>query len=133
MHIRRASQARIFTIVISIFALLAHAPNASASPRTWQPLVIKGSTAAKLCGLPIDKLELLAIHADKLEPIPFQVDQVNPGGAYALPMGPEPAASTHPNVLAADDEIVMMVSDLGARAPIDALLPTNVVELEVTD
>jgi hypothetical protein len=133
MHIRRASQPRIFAIVAIVLAVLLEPLPAASSPRTWQPLVLKGAQVAQLCNRPIDKLEFLADHGGKLKPIPFQVDQVNPGGAYALPEGPEPIPSTHPNVLVPDDEIVMMMSDLGDRAPIDALLTPGAVEIEVTD
>lgn len=138
MQIRRASQARIAAAIFRfaaaiIFALLTDARVASASPRTWQPLIIKGAQIAQLCKRPIDQLEVFALRAGKLEPIPFQVDQVNPGGGYALPDGPEPIASTHPGVLAPDDDVVMMISDLGARVPTDAPLPGNALELEMTD
>jgi hypothetical protein len=133
MHIRRASQPRIFAIATVVLALLLEALPAASSPRTWQPLVLKGAQVSQLCNRPIDKLEVLAAHGASFEPIPFQVDQVNPGGAYALPEGPEPIRSTHPNVLMPDDEIVMMISDLGERAPIDAPLTAGAVEIEVTD
>ena len=132
MQIRRASQARIFAIALVILTLF-HTALASASPRTWQPLVIKGAQIAQLCKQPINQIEVLAVRSGQLEPIPFQIDQVNPGGAYVLPNGSEPIASTHPGVLAPDDELVMMVPDLGERAPIDAALPADTMEIEMTD
>ena len=70
----------------------------------------------QLCQRPLNQFEVLAMREGKLAPIPFQIDQINPDGNYVLPEGPATGPSTHPGVLDAKDEIVMMIADLGERA-----------------
>ncbi len=115
-------------------ALLLAIPSATfASPRTWQPLIIKGAAVSQLCSRPLDQFEVLAMHDGKLAPIPFQIDQINPDGQYVLPEGPAPIASSHPAVLGAKDEIVMMIADLGERVSPNATRPPSAVEIEISD
>jgi len=71
---------------------------------------------------------------EHLTPIPFQVDEVLPDGRYALADGPEPLADDSPGILDRDDEIAMMLSDLGDRAPPQAPeLPSDALEIETLD
>jgi hypothetical protein len=77
---------------------------------------------------------VLAIHDGKLGPIPFQVDEVLPDGSFALPDGPEPSADDSPGILDEDDEVVMMISDLGARATADSAgMAPGALEIEMDD
>jgi len=106
---------------------------ADASPRTWQPLILKGASLPQLLGQRIDRLEVLVVRQGILEPIPFQVDQALPGGSLALREGPEPSADHSSGVLERDDELVMMVSDLGERClNLDGLAP-GALEIEIAD
>ena len=122
-------------IVFSILALLAIPSASVASPRTWQPLIIKGSQVAQLCKRPLNQFEVFAMRDGKLTPIPFQIDQINPDGNYVLPEGPEPIAPSDPGVgvLDANDEIVMMIADLGERAKTDAALSAGAFEIQMSD
>ena len=132
MHTRRARKTVSFLIAVFCVAELFARP-AFASPRTWQPLIIKGAQVSPLCKRPLNQLEVFAIRRASLEPIPFQIDQINPDGSYALPDGPEPHASTHAGVLDARDEIVMMMADLGERASPNASMPADALEIEMVD
>jgi hypothetical protein len=77
---------------------------------------------------------VLAVHDGDLAPIPFQVDEVLPDGRYALPDGPEPLSSDSSGILDRDDEIAMMLSDLGDRASSPPLeLPPDALEIEMVD
>src|ERR1700733_385635 len=120
-------------IALTICLLLAPASAAFATPRTWQPLIIKGSQAPKLCKRPLDRFEVFAMREGKPTAIPFQIDQINSDGSYVLPEGPASVASSHPDVLDAKDEIVMMIADLGERAKPNAALPFDAFEIEVSD
>ena len=134
MHTQGAPKAVACSIAVCVLAqLLAIAKPASASPRTWQPLIIKGAQVSQLCQRPINQFEVFAMRGASLEPIPFQIDQVNPDGSYALSEGPQPKASTHPGVLDARDEIVMMIADLGDRASPNASMPPGALEIEMED
>ncbi len=82
---------------------------------------------------PLNQFEVFAMHEGNLAPIPFQIDQVNSDGSYVLDQGPDPNASSHPGVLDAKDELVMMIADLGQRAKPDAALPAGAFEIEMRD
>ena len=73
------------------------------------------------------------MHDGKLAPIPFQIDQMNSGGSFVLPQGPEPVVSSHPDVLDARDEVVMMIADLGERTKPNSPLPSDALEIEMND
>jgi hypothetical protein len=79
----------------------------------------------------IEHLEVVAIHRGIVEPIPFQVDEVAQDGSYVLPAGPQ--AAVPGKVFAANDEIVMMISDLGERGTARSGLPHDALEIEVKD
>jgi hypothetical protein len=113
-------------------ALLFAAP-VDASPRAWQPLILKGARLGPLLGAHEDNLEVLAMQSGALVPIPFEVDERLPDGRYALPNGPEPLADDSPGILDRDDELVMMLADLGQRAQPPAALPPHTEEVEVVD
>jgi hypothetical protein len=129
----KACATRRALIVLAVFFFFARPAVSLASPRTWQPLIIKGSQVAQLCGRPINHFEVFAIRDGKVAPIPFQIDQINSDGSYVLPDGPAPIASTHPGALDAKDEIVMMIADLGERAKPEAALPGGTLELAMSD
>ncbi len=109
---------------------------ALADPATsvWRTIVLKGAAMPRLLGSAESHLEVLALHDGHLAPIPFQVDEVLPDGRYALPDGPEPLADDSPGILDRDDEIAMMLSDLGDRAsPAQGELPSDAIEVETLD
>ncbi len=125
---------RLCGILGATIALALIAAAAVASPRSWQPLVATGARIHELPGARIENLELLSTRSGRLEPIPFQLDERLPDGRYALPAGPHPVADDSPGVVDADDELAMMISDLGERALAgDAAMPPGAIELEVID
>jgi hypothetical protein len=117
----------------AVFLALLSAASVDASPRTWQPLILKGSRLGQLLGVREKRLEVLAMHGGLFVPIPFQVDERLPDGRYALPDGPEPLADDSPGILDRDDEVVMMLADMGERAKQPATLPARALEIEVVD
>lgn len=118
---------------IVIVALLLLPVRAGASPRLWQPLIIKGSSLPALLGRKTEHFEILAMHHGILAPIPFQIDEVLPDGSFALPDGPEPVADNSPGILHRSDEIVMMISDLGDRLGHHTMLPNDALEIDASD
>jgi len=120
-------------ITSTIFSLVALAPSSFATSRIWQPLIIKGSDAPQLCKRSLDQFEVFAMHDGKLVAIPFQIDQINSDGSYVLPEGPAPVVPSHPDVLDANDELVMVIADLGERAKSYAELPSDAFEIETSD
>jgi hypothetical protein len=107
---------------------------ASSNSSIWRAITIKGAAMPQLVGRSESHLQVLALHDGHLTPIPFQVDEVLPDGRYALADGPEPLADDSPGILDRDDEIAMMLSDLGDRAPPQAPeLPSDALEIETLD
>ncbi len=78
-------------IMLLVCALLFAVPRAVASPRLWQPLILRGIQIQPLLNTRVDRLEVLAMNGGKLEPIPFQVDAVLPNGMFVLPQGSLPS------------------------------------------
>ncbi len=130
---RLMGSSSISQIIFSILAVLAIPSASVASPRTWQPLIIKGSQLPQLCKRPLNQFEVFARRDGRLVAIPFQIDQINSDGNYVLPEGPESTAPSHPDVLDAKDEIVMMIADLGERAKPGAALPAGAFEIAMSD
>jgi hypothetical protein len=126
--------ARTFAVPILTILLSAGFAHASPGSRYWEALILKGAQLPTLIGASESYFEVLAVRDRKLEPIPFQVDEVLPDGSFALPDGPEPSADDSPGVLDTDDEVAMMISDLGARAKTDtAGMPPGALEIEMED
>ena len=98
----------------------------------WQPIVLKGHSLPQLVGTSASRLEVLAVHDGHVEPIPFQVDPVLPDGHYVLSNGAGPAVARGTDALGRDDEIAMMLSDLGDRASAPNL-PSGAMEIEASD
>jgi hypothetical protein len=119
---------------IALCATLALAANVGlASPRQWQPLLLRGVQLPQLLNTPVDRIEVLAIHGGKLEPIPFQVDSVLMGGLFGLPQGPAPTTYVLPQAVGPEDEMSMMMFDLGERLANPAEMPPRAVEVAVAD
>jgi hypothetical protein len=112
---------------------VAMASLAAASPREWQPLLLRGYQLPQLLNTTVNRLEVLAIHGGKLRPIPFQVDEVLPNGLFALPYGPLLTAGPAVQILGPNDEMAMMMFDLGERAANPAQLPKDALEVTVAD
>ncbi len=135
---RNAAAARRFPLLAiamaALGALLAlTTPFALASPRQWQPLLLRGNQLLQLLNTPVSRIEVLAVHRGKLEPIPFQVDSVLVGGMFGLPQGPMPTAGGLIQAVGPDDEMSMMMFDLGERIANPAELPDRVLEVTVAD
>jgi hypothetical protein len=132
---------RIFARAAVMLALAAACAVRGASPAlanplqpAWRAIVLKGASLPQLLGDSESHLELLALRGGHLVPIPFQVDEVLLDGRYALTDGPEPLADDSPGILDRDDEIAMMLSDMGERAsPPPPELPANALEIETED
>jgi hypothetical protein len=127
--------------ILVAFALALASTACDASPAladspgsAWRTVVLKGAAMPQFVGSPESHLEVLALHDGRFAPIPFQVDEVLPDGRYTLPAGPEPLADDSPGILDRDDEIAMMLSDLGDRAsPPPRELPPDAFEIETLD
>src|ERR1700730_11999707 len=101
---------------IASMACVAFPALADSPAPNWRTIVLKGAAMPQLVGAPESHLEVLAQHDGRLAPIPFQVDEVLPDGRSPLLGVPEPLSRDSPGILDRDDEVTMMLADLGDRA-----------------
>jgi hypothetical protein len=121
-----------FALAVAFSATNVQLSRASSFEADWRPIVLKGGALTQLLGRPESHFEVLALHDGRLEAIPFQIDAVQPDGHYALSDGSQPTSARGTDVLERDDELAMMLSDLGERAsPKD--LPSGALEIEAFD
>lgn len=111
--------------------------------RTTDFIVINGRELPGMLGKKIDTLSLLARIDERVEPIPFQVDEINSEGEWILPEVP-PEAGRHARRTEQDDDhgsfdendqLVFMIRDSGDRIsqtdrPADA---QTIEEITLTD
>jgi hypothetical protein len=76
------------SVVSAVLLGLLFTGMAWASPRSWQPVILRGAQTAALLGRPIEGLEVLVRRAGALRPIPFQVDQRSPEGRFVCLLAP---------------------------------------------
>lgn len=82
--------------------------------RAYDPVEVRGADL-HLGPTPTARLGVVAIADGRPHAIPFQVDEKR-GRKLALPEGREPLVDDKPDVLDADDLVVFMACDAGARA-----------------
>ena len=111
--------------------------------RSRDPVVLRGQDTLPMLGLALSGFRLFSFQADRLAPIPFQIDEIDAEGLYVLPQGREPNRDTGrrgrekelDGALDGNDELVCMADDLGDRIDRSAW-PAGAkrgVEIEVTD
>ena len=121
-------------------AAVAHAaPPAStlSAARGYDAVSAQGAELAPLVGRPIRNLRLFAARAAALEPIPFQIDEregtVPPDAPWVYTLGAYAHADADGGALDANDELVFMARDAGARTATKPANATLTLELEVRD
>ncbi len=85
--------------------------------RTEDPVIIKGRELPGMIGRPVTGLRAFALKEERLEAIPYQVDEFDRKGRVVCPEGKDPRKDTDEGLLDANDELVVMAADLGDRAP----------------
>jgi hypothetical protein len=100
-----------------------------ADTRIWQPLVLEGRQLRVLVGRPERQLEVLAQQHGKLEPIPFQLDERSADGRFSFPSGHQTPSDT--KGISPNDQVVMMLSDLGHACNVNCNLPPSTLEVSV--
>jgi hypothetical protein len=104
-----------------------------AYPRSWQPVVIEGRALPDLLGGGIEDIALLRCGGSTCDAIPFQVDERDPAGRWALEEGPSPTPDDSPGLVDGDDVLLFLAEDAGPRAPALARRLGARVEIEVVD
>jgi hypothetical protein len=124
----------IVPLLSLVLALLA-APCAQATPypRYWQPISLDGATLPDLLGRPVHRIAVLRCDADDCVPIPFQIDERDSSGEWALPGGESPSLDESPGVFDDDDVMTFLIDDAGAPAPERARVAGALLEVRLDD
>lgn len=126
----------MLTAVIIALVTLASESRVSSSlsyPRAWQPVTLEGEQVPLLHGARVEQLSLLRCAPDGCVPIPFQVDERDAAGEWALAAGPDASSDESPAVLDDNDSLSFYLSDAGARAEPAARAAGAVVEIRIAD
>lgn len=92
----------------------------------FRTIMVEGEDLQVALGVPLQELSLAAMIDDALEPIPFQFDQYNKGGAPYFTGWEIPMAGV-PGVLNSSDKLLFVLKDAGSRRPRD--IPTDGIPL----
>lgn len=115
--------------------LFTHAAHAQMPARAADVVVIAARDFGPLLGVPISNLRAYAKAGDRLAPVPFQIDERDAKGALVFPFGPRAGRDTDDGRLDANDELVVMARDAGAKVEVGAFPAgwMSAVPLEITD
>ena len=132
MPTSRQFLALILTLLCSP-AALAYLPTANED--YYRVIALNGSDIAPAVGMEIDKLSLFAVYEGNLEPIPYQIDEYNVGGAVYFEEWDEPLEGIR-NIMDPNDKLLMLMGDSGPRRtagmPVDGDIVAE-IELQTSE
>jgi len=99
--------------------------------RVFDPVIVTGQ-ACGLTGRPVAHYGLYAFKDNQLGPVPFQIDEKDKDGEFALTHGKKAAPDEDPT-FDNNDELVFMAMDTGDRISDKTLFSNPCAELAVTD
>lgn len=105
--------------LIVVLCCLASAVQAQDPPPVpdidqYKPILVEAVDIPAGHGIPIKELSLAAVVDDLAEPIPFQIDEYNQGGAVYFEGWGVPISGL-PQVFDAEDKLLFLYKDAGAR------------------
>jgi len=112
MRYKRYEIVSLAIFIVSFLAAVQAAGADKTMTRIDDPVVVEAKLFTALLGSDLEKLSLMARKGEAWAPVPFQIDQKKPDGAYAFTTGPEASADPDPS-LDANDELVFMAKDCG--------------------
>ncbi len=80
----------------------------------FQTIMVEGGDLAAVLGEPIDKISLAAVIDDEMEPVPYQIDEYNSGGAVFFENWSVPIAGVQ-NRFDKADKLLFLQKDAGSR------------------
>lgn len=113
-----------------VAVLLAPAVNAMTPPLkptdAFKIIAIEGEDIPVVLNMPLEQLSLAAVIDGVLEPIPFQIDQYNVGGAVYFEGWDVPLAGS-PDLMDATDKFLFVFKDAGARYKRDMVYDGDII------
>ena len=102
----------VFVIVSIFFMLLFPRINFAVQDEDFKTIILDGASVPQALGYRIDQLSLAAMRDGLLEPIPYQIDEYNVGGAVYFENWEVPIDGTQ-NILDAADKVLFLFKDAG--------------------
>ena len=117
------------TMAVSTFAITPPLHKIDA----FKVIIVEGEDMPSAVGLPLDDLSLAAMVDGVMEPIPYQIDQYNVGGAVYFEGWDVPLAGS-PDVLDPTDKLLFLFKDAGekydGKVPYDGTLIAEILTLD---
>ena len=104
----------LFLILLIVFTPSAFASAPLNAIDAFKTIMIDGSDIEGVVSQPIDQYSLAAIIDDEMEPIPFQIDEYNIGGAVYFEGWDVPIAGSV-GVFDPEDKLLFIYKDAGSR------------------
>jgi hypothetical protein len=133
MTVVRWRAAFVAALVVLVLVMGLSASSQKTMRRTEDEIVVAGKMMPAALGWPIAQTRMFAIKQGRAQAIPFQIDEVNADGKYAVTYGPQ--RSVEDGRISPNDELVFMIFDAGDQGGKE-LLPAGfaaAVELQITD
>jgi hypothetical protein len=105
-------------------------PCDATSLRFAEVVTLAGTELSPLHGSLVDHIGAVACDPRACRPIPVQIDERDPSGAWVLDGGTPAGADQPPRIFDADDVLLFMASDAGESADADRL-PADALALEI--
>ena len=105
-------------LFVSLLCLISTSTMATLRPLTdlaaFQTIMVEGEDLAAVLGEPIDKISLAAVIDDEMEPVPYQIDEYNSGGAVFFENWSVPIDGVQ-NRFDKVDKLLFLQKDAGSR------------------
>jgi hypothetical protein len=132
-HCARDGAAALLAALCAAASSLGVVAAAQAELPLWRVARVAAADLPCLDARSADAVALLAC-AERCAPIPWQLDERDARGDFALPHGPQANPDSPPGVLDANDEVLWMAADAGRREMQQAEVPSDascVVEIRL--
>jgi len=121
----------LIKLMIGVVAVLLTSSVSAMTPPlkpmdAFKIISIEGEDIPVVLGLPLEQLSLAAVFDGEMEPIPFQIDQYNVGGAVYFEGWDVPLAGS-PDLMDETDKFLFVFKDAGSRYQTDMVYDGEVV------
>ena len=125
---RRSPRVGTLLGVLVAIAAPALAGSVFEHERAWEVVTVEGRLFPAEFRAAVDKLTVSRVSGGVLQPIPFQIDERDSHGRFALPDGPSASQDESPGVFDENDLLVFAARDVGEQAAVP-----DAAEIRVTD
>ncbi|MCG8671317.1 MAG: hypothetical protein MI867_18065 [Pseudomonadales bacterium] len=124
---------RVTNLILSgLLCFIALSSQAAVVHDEFKAMIIDGDSVPQAIGYSIDQLSLAAVKDGLLEPIPFQIDEYNVGGALYFEGWDVPIDGTQ-GIMDGADKLLFLLKDAGAKRGKQPYDGKFIAEIKVSD